>query len=415
MILEEITSEEYQKFLDKEKSVDFLQSVQQGNRMHNQGWKVAYVRASENGEAKAAAMLCMIPLMKVFRYCYVPRGFFCDYHDEATVKEFTQLLKQYLKKQNVVYMEMDPLIILQQRDKNGDIVEGGINNQCVVDMLKEIGYEQLPLKTGYDLSKECRFISALDISIPEDQILKNFVYQARRNIRTTEKNCVKIVELDRNGLKLVDEMEKKTSERHQFNGFSMQFYETVIDAFGKENTFIPYAYLDVREYHKHVISEYEHVRASIEETKAAMETSPSVSKQKKLKNDQDTLNALEKKLKNAVELQEKYGDEIPLAAAFFLKYRDQIYYLVGASEYEFRAYHGPYAIQWYMMRKAKELGCTRYNFYGISGYFKEGEEGYGVFDFKRGFNAVVEEYIGNFILPVEPTEYKLYRKLKKHI
>ena len=68
-----------------------------------------------------------------------------------------------------------------------------------------------------------------------------------------------------------------------------------------------------------------------------------------------------------------------------------------------------------MMRKAKELGCTRYNFYGISGYFKEGEEGYGVFDFKRGFNAVVEEYIGNFILPVEPTEYKLYRKLKKHI
>ena len=122
MILEEITSEEYQKFLDKEKSVDFLQSVQQGNRMHNQGWKVAYVRASENGEAKAAAMLCMIPLMKVFRYCYIPRGFFCDYHDEATVKEFTQLLKQYLKKQNVVYMEMDPLIILQQRDKNGDIV-----------------------------------------------------------------------------------------------------------------------------------------------------------------------------------------------------------------------------------------------------------------------------------------------------
>ena len=415
MILEEITSEEYQKFLDKEKSVDFLQSVQQGNRMHNQGWKVAYVRASENGEAKAAAMLCMIPLMKVFRYCYIPRGFFCDYHDEATVKEFTQLLKQYLKKQNVVYMEMDPLIILQQRDKNGDIVEGGINNQSVVDMLKEIGYEQLPLKTGYDLSKECRFMSALDLSITEDQLLKNFSYQTRQDVRTSEKYCVKVRELDRDGLKLLDEMEKKTSQRHNFTGFNMKFYENVIDAFKEDNIFLPYAYLDIKAYHNRISSEHERLKKKVEETEEILKTNPSVKKQKKLKTDLEYLTSLEKKLNGVMEMHDKYGGELPLAAAFFLKYRDQMYYLVGASEYEFRTYKGPYAIQWYMMRKAKELGCTRYNFYGISGYFKEGEEGYGVFDFKRGFNAVVEEYIGNFILPVKPAVYKLYRMLKKQI
>ena len=40
------------------------------------------------------------------------------------------------------------------------------------------------------------------------------------------------------------------------------------------------------------------------------------------------------------------------------------------------------------------------------------QEGYGVFDFKRGFNAVVHEYIGNFILPCKPFIFKIYNNLK---
>ena len=415
MILEAITSVEYQKYLDEMTSVDFLQSVQQGKKMQKLGWMVEYVQAKEDGKIVAAAMLCMIPLMKVFRYCYIPRGFFCDYHDQKSVDEFTSLLKKYLSRRNVVYMEMDPLIILNQRDQNGNIVEDGINNQCVVDILKEIGFEQLPLKTGYDLSKECRFMSALDLSITEDQLLKNFSYQTRQDVRTSEKYCVKVRELDRDGLKLLDEMEKKTSQRHNFTGFNMKFYENVIDAFKEDNIFLPYAYLDIKAYHNRIASEYERLKKQVSETEEILKTNPSVKKQKKLKTDLEYLTSLEKKLNGVMEMHDKYGDELPLAAAFFLKYRDQMYYLVGASEYEFRTYKGPYAIQWYMMRKAKELGCTRYNFYGVSGYFKEGEEGYGVFDFKRGFNAVVEEYIGNFILPVKPAVYKLYRMLKKQI
>ena len=69
MILEEISCQEYQNFLDQQSHVDFLQSVEQGRRMAKQGWTVEYVQAKENGEIRATAMLCMIPLMKIFRYC----------------------------------------------------------------------------------------------------------------------------------------------------------------------------------------------------------------------------------------------------------------------------------------------------------------------------------------------------------
>ena len=212
MILEEISCQEYQNFLDQQSHVDFLQSVEQGKRMAKQGWTVEYVQAKENGEIRAAAMLCMIPLMKIFRYCYIPRGYFCDYHDQKQIAEFTSLLKKHLSRRKVVYMEIDPVIILKERDKNGDIVEGGIDNSDVIEILKNNGYHHLPVKPGYDLARQCRYVSVLDLHPSADQLFKDLSYQTRQDIRTSEKYCVKVDSLDRNGLKMLDDMEKKTSE-----------------------------------------------------------------------------------------------------------------------------------------------------------------------------------------------------------
>ena len=60
IILEEITSEENQKFFDEEKSVDFPQSVQQENRMHNQRWtETCWWNGKENIRAsKVNRYLC---------------------------------------------------------------------------------------------------------------------------------------------------------------------------------------------------------------------------------------------------------------------------------------------------------------------------------------------------------------------
>ena len=61
---------------------------------------------------------------------------------------------------------------------------------------------------------------------------------------------------------------------------------------------------------------------------------------------------------------------------------------------------------------AVNYGYNRYNFYGISGIFDKEDESYGVYDFKRGFTGVVEEYIGYFTLPISDMMYKMYKKLK---
>ena len=42
--------------------------------MESNGWKIEYLQFVENNTVVASGMIGMIPLMKIFKYCYVPRG-----------------------------------------------------------------------------------------------------------------------------------------------------------------------------------------------------------------------------------------------------------------------------------------------------------------------------------------------------
>ncbi|MGM9940497.1 MAG: peptidoglycan bridge formation glycyltransferase FemA/FemB family protein [Bulleidia sp.] len=414
MRMETADLEIYTKYVHDLGTADFLQSEHQALRMKETGWNVEYLFLKDGDQIKGAAMCATMPLMKVFRYAYIPRGMIMDYNDEQAVKEFLHLLKEHLKKQNVIYLEIDPQIILKERDQNGNIVEGGENNERVVSTLKQAGMIQLPLKTGYDLSKQCRWVSVLNLKgKTEQQIFSEFSYMTRQDIRTSEKNHVKIRELNVSELEILDQMEQETSEHQGFQAMSLEFYRSLYQYYG-ECVKTVYAYLDMDEYESTLNREYEKVNSTISELKEFIEVNPNSEKKKKrLKTEEEHLAGIQKKKNSFGSYRKKYGNEIPLACCLFIGYGNNLTYLVGASNYECRNFRGPYAVQWYMIREAIAKGYERYNFYGISGYFNPGEEGYGVFDYKRGFNAVVEEYIGNFLLPVRSVMFNVYRKMKK--
>lgn len=414
MKIKQIELTEYGQRVDSLESVAFQQSSHHLNKLKNDGWEVECIEAIEGSKTYAITALAFIPLMKVFKYCYIPRGFIADYHDKSLLIDFVSELKKYLKSKNVVYLETDPEIDLQQRDLNGNVVQEGFSNFEVVENLKSAGFLQLPLNSGYDLTKECRFISSLDLkNKSKDEIFKDFSYSTRQDIRNSEKYCVKVRKLGVDQLDLLDSMEKETSKRHDFKGFDLKYYKSLYKYYGNEHIETVFAYLDIQEYLNKIKKEYEKTESDIEKVKAFLELNPGNSKkEKRLKTDEEYYGSLKKKLNQIDDLKNMYGNEVPLACCLFIKYSNQIVYLVGASNYEQRVFRGPYAIQWFMIQKAIDEGYDVYNFYGISGYFEKGQEGYGVFDFKRGFNAVVHEYIGNFILPCKPFIFNLYNRFK---
>ena len=100
---------------------------------------------------------------------------------------------------------------------------------------------------------------------------------------------------------------------------------------------------------------------------------------------------------------------LPLSAAMFLLYGDEIVYLFSGSDEKYmKDYNAQYLIQWHMIKHAAEHGFKRYNFYGINGLPDPNSPDYGIYDFKKGFGGDfghVVELLGSFELPLSPIYY----------
>ena len=91
-------------------------------------------------------------------------------------------------------------------------------------------------------------------------------------------------------------------------------------------------------------------------------------------------------------------------------YNKEILSLFGRCYDKYKEFLSFYTIHWELIKYAINNGYTKYNFYGISGDFKDkSDELYGLYDFKRGFGGNVEEYIGEFDLVINKFMYFLYK------
>ncbi len=407
-----LEKDEYQAFVSAHDQADFLNSTLAGNKFKLDGCNVHYVGIKDDDKIIAAAMIAGYKVKYFGYYYYAPRGFVMDYKDQEVVKMMTEKTKAYLKKHHGLYLKINPNVEYQDHDKDGNVI-GSFKNDDILKILKDYGYIHKGLTKGYDLQEQCRWVSIIDLKEKtEDEVFKNFASQTRNDIKTADKYAVKVRELKKDELSILYDMEERASEYHHFKARSLAYFEEVFDAYGDHIKAL-YAYLDIEEYHKRLLEEKAKEEAKMLSLQDDLIKTPNSSKkQRLLKATKEYYDALVKKIANFDDLKKEFGKELPLASAMFMKYGKEVTYLFSGSEHKYRVYRGSYAIQWHMIKEAIAEGYERYNMYGISGNFNKDEDGYGVFDFKRGFDAKVVELIGDFILAIDPVRFYIYQKIK---
>lgn len=403
----------YNAFVETHPNATFLNSIYAAKKYERKGWKHDYVAVQKEDCIVAAALIVYTPLRK-YQYVYIPRGFVMDYQDSELVTFFTKSIKEYAKQLNALYLLMDPYVSYVERDENGKEVEGGTNQKEVVTQLQKLGYLHQGFKVGFDVATQCRWMSVLDVQgKTKEEVFASFDSQTRQNIKNTIKTGVKVRLLQREELSLLEKMVEEASDKHGFEQLSLSFYEEEYDCF-KEHATAYYAYIDTQEYLDTIVSDMEVEKSNKEKAEQGLAENPhSKNSKTRLNTAISRLQALEKRYEDAKQLQQECGKEVGLAAAMFVKYGQEIVYLTSGSSDVYKRFKGAYALQWHMIQMCIEEGYHYYNFYGVSGYFQEGEEGYGVFNFKRGFKAKVVELVGDFILPVQESAYRRYRFLQK--
>lgn len=98
----------------------------------------------------------------------------------------------------------------------------------------------------------------------------------------------------------------------------------------------------------------------------------------------------------------------PIAGTLAFIIGDKAWYIYGASSNEHRNKMPNYLLQWTMIKWAKSRGCTLYDFRGVPGNLTEDSPIYGLYRFKKGFNAEYTEFIREYDLIYSPFYYKLW-------
>lgn len=105
-----------------------------------------------------------------------------------------------------------------------------------------------------------------------------------------------------------------------------------------------------------------------------------------------------------------------LSGIFVTHFNNSGYYKDGGSYPIKRNLMSPYLLQWEGMRWAKEKGAIRYDLVAVppKAYLEDPNHPQaGLYQFKRGFNEEVTEFVGCWDIPISSTKYRIWQRQEK--
>ncbi|XVL43678.1 aminoacyltransferase [Staphylococcus equorum] len=409
-----LTAKEFGTFTDNMPNSHFTQMVGNYELKIAESTETHLVGIKNNeNEVIAACLLTAVPVMKFYKYFYTNRGPVIDFENKELVHYFFNELTKYVKKYKGLHLRVDPYLAYQYRNHDGEVLENA-GHDWFFDKMKQLGYKHQGFLTGFDPILQIRYHSVLDLAgKTAKDVLNGMDSLRKRNTKKVQKNGVKVRFLEEDELPIFRSFMEDTSESKEFDDREDSFYYNRLRYY-KNRILVPLAYMDFDEYIEELKAERDVLSKDINKAIKDIEKRP---ENKKAYNKRDNLEqqliANQQKIEEAQSLQTEHGNELPISAAYFIINPYEVVYYAGGTSNEFRHFAGSYAIQWKMINYAIDNNIDRYNFYGISGNFTEDAEDAGVVKFKKGFNAEVVEYVGDFVKPINKPMYKIYTTLKK--
>lgn len=408
----ELSKAEFRAFLKTQPLNDFVQApeMEEIGKQHN--WKSYYVGVKVDDNIVAASRIMARKSHFGKQNFYAPRGLILDYHNKELLAFFTKELKKFIKQKHGYILTIDPALIYQERDIDGNIVEGGINNKDVVDTLISLGYHHLGFPVKMDVSSQVRFTFVLDLKDEtEESIFANMKPNTRNLIRKTMKDGIEIRELEYDELERFKKITEATGERRNFSDRTLAYYQKMYQLFHPNDEV--HFLLATLNLEKLTLQLEEQKKEEQEKLDLLIEQNSDSKKAKTQRRESEQLiQNLENKIKTYKKMMEEDGNVIDLSAAMFMTYGNEVVYLFSGNVAKYMKFNAQYLIQWHMIQYGLKHKFPRYNFYGISGIFDRKDPDYGVYEFKRGFNGHVEEYIGEFELPIS-NYYYIQKKLRR--
>ncbi len=258
-------------------------------------------------------------------FLYLPYGPLLDYADEAMCAAFFSYLRAFAKEHKYDFIRISPLID---------------DHRATINLLHRYDFIPAPMHVLAEQSW------ILDITPPEETLLKNMKKNHRNLIRRCEKEGVTVhtyTEMDTPALQRLHAMLDVTAKRLQFSRFSHTYIDTEFNSFAEKQ--------------------------------------------------------------EAVVFEAKLPDGTVDASAIIMFYGNMAVYRHSGSLHTNKHIPTPYLIQWHVIQEAKKRGVQWYNFWGVEPKHAKNHPFSGIGHFKRGFGGFQKDLVHCHDLPIT---YKYY-------
>ncbi|MBA8774139.1 peptidoglycan bridge formation glycyltransferase FemA/FemB family protein [Staphylococcus schleiferi subsp. coagulans] len=368
---------------------------------------------NDKGKVIAGCLFTEARVIKFFKYFYSHRGPVMDFHNTELVTFFFENLTQYLKKQNCLFTLVDPYMVINEYNADGEIIVSH-HYETFKTTLEGLGYQHQGYSIGYHPLSQIRWLSVLDLKDKtEADLLKAMQYQTRRNIKKTEEMHVQVEELSIDETERFFKLFKMAEEKHGFSFRDLDYFKEMQKIY--KNSALKIATINLKDYLSTLTTQQQSITETLTLAEEKLEENPNSKKQKsKVQDLRQRLQSSNKKIERIQSLIESDGEVLDLAAALYIYNNHEMYYLSSGSNPKYNEFMGAYKLQWEMIKFSLDHHIDRYNFYGVTGDFSKDAEDYGVQQFKKVFNAHVEEYIGDFVKPIKKNWYFIYKLLNRN-
>lgn len=411
-----LTVEEYRKFIDKNKDASFMQTVELSNLKKELGSKIHFVGVKKDNKVIAGSMILEDSTILNKKMFYAPRGLVVDYHNKELLTFMTRELKKYIKKQGGFILTIDPNVIYRVRTSDGEIDPNNKANDEAVNNLLSLGYHHYGFNLYLD-AKQVRWCYLFTLDEDYETKKAKFSKSTRKNIELCVKRGLMVRKGTIDDLEVMTEIFELTSKRKDFFSRSLEYYKKMYKHMKNLMT-IYIAYLDPNIYYEHTLGLLEEAKKNYNVVLAKMEKD--MVGNRLLTQKENALKQIEK-YENELKKAEKFKKENPngkdIGCLLSLRSGNEYLTLSSGVLAEYREFTPKYLMYEHHIKDAYKEGFKYCNFYGITGDFDPKGKYYGIYEFKKGFNGNVIEYIGEFDLKITAfyNVYKFLKKMKKLI
>ena len=380
---------EYDQFVKEHELVNVLQSSAWEEVKSDWQHEKFGVYRGDKLLATASILIKTLPLG--YRMFYIPRGPVLDYKDAKLLNFVLQSIKSYARSKRAIFVIFDPSICLSQSSIKHEKTEYP-ENMAIIENLQRMGVRWSGKTDGMGDTIQPRIQAKIyKENFAEDKLCKS-TKQAIRSARN------KGVEIKIGGDELLESFSflmKKTEKRKDIHLRNEAYYKKLLDNF-KDKAYITLATLDIAKRLRE-LEEQLAKNLALEEAFTESTRTSKVEAQRRKK---------ERLVEERAFLQRYLNEEksnIPLAATLSLEFGNTSVNLYAGMDDAFKRYNAP-ILTWYeTARYAFERGMVWQNLGGV-----ENSLNGGLYHFKEKFNPTIEEYLGEFTMPIHPL-YPLLR------